>query len=564
MKYLVVVFILLALAFCVSNAANPTSVPIGDPVYAYLERMETLGKLGDVLDGIKPFSRDKIAGFLLELNAARAELTSIDRRRLDDFLLDYRWEINRSQRYAVAPPDQNWYSILADWDNFKNDFGRFFQQKQPEEENHVFLWEKDKDNFYFDYEQGLTYENRSDDLTRSASWTDYIFRGVLNEDFGFQGRVSLIGLRGDENYVKEHPILKGSWSEKNDPGARYADRTGGELALHSSYIDFQFAHQEVEWGYGESGKLILSNNPEQYPYLSLSKDGGWWKFISLHGKLQSYLDTTLADGTKIYPDKWLAAHRLEVSLWQTATIGLNENFIYGNRYADWAYLIPFNFYRAAQHKLRDRDNATISVDLEVLPYHGVKIYGTLFLDEFRKAKLGTDWYGNKHAFQIGLLTLDPLGLNNLSLRLEYTAIMPWVYTHDFRINSYSSDYRSLGHWSGPNSEVYYLHLAKDWHQRLSSGLRLRQWKHGANYDNENIGGDIFKGHRVFMPGQTQARETRKFLEGILTTEQRLEVYSQYEIFNDFYLSGEYRRIRSKTEDKTSNLNEFYFTVVLKY
>ncbi|NOX90114.1 MAG: capsule assembly Wzi family protein [Calditrichaeota bacterium] len=564
-KSMIPLIIAVLLGYGILSANSPTSVPLDDPVYHFLERMETLGFVQDVFNGIKPFSRAQVSAYLQAAAKHRAELTAIDRRRLDDFLLDYRWELRRKERNPLLPDNQNWYSILAGWQNFKKDFKRFFKQNFPEEENHVFLWETNTDHFYFDYEQGVDYEQRSDDMYRSASWQTYKFRGVLQENFGYRFEVSLHGLRGNnEQYIEEHPILKGSWSEVSDDAARYSDRTGGELSFHLKYFDLQFAQQEIAWGYGESGQLILSNNTEAYPYLSISKDWGWFKFIALHGKLQSFWQDTLPDGYRVYPDKWLAAHRLEMSLGHKVTIGLNESFIYGNRYADWAYLIPFNFYRAVQHKLRDRDNATIAVDLEYLMRPGVKIYGTIFLDEFRKKKLGTNWFGNKHAFAFGLWWVDPFKLPNLSLRFEYTAIMPWVYTHKYLINSYTSDNRSIGHWAGPNSEVYYFHLRKDWHARLVTGFKFQQWKHGENYPNENIGGDILLGHETLLGTQSKPKDTRKFLEGILNTQRTFQFYANYEIFNDFYLSGRWTYGQHKRQSESATYRELMVGVLLKY
>ncbi len=547
------------------NAGNPVSVPLGDPIYYFLERMETLGVVHNVFNGIRPFTRAQVANYLKEIQSHREQLTAIDRRWLDDYLLDYRWELNRKTRNKLVPAGQNWYSILANYRNFKNDFERFFQQNVPEEENHVFLWETDSSNFYIDYEQGLDYTRHSEGKYRSASWQNFKFRGTLANNFGYWVEVSLQGLRGnDEEYINQHPILKGSWNQLSDNETRYSDRTTGELAFHSRYFDFRFAQQEVAWGYGESGQLILSNNVEPYPYLSISKNWGWFQFIALHGKLQSFWADTLADGYKVFPDKWLAAHRLELSVWQKVTIGLNECFIYGNRYADWAYLLPFNFYRAVQHKLRDRDNATISLDAEYLAWPGFKVYGTVFLDEFKKSKIGTNWYGNKQAFAFGLWWVDPFKLSNFSLRFEYTAIMPWVYTHKFRLNAYTSDGRSLGHWAGPNSEVFYLHLQKDWHARLISGLKLQQWKHGANYPDENIGGDILLGHGTLLGNQSEPRQTRKFLEGILTTYQTAELYVNYEVFNDFYVKGSFTLGKVETAGSVKNYHELFVGAVLKY
>ena len=547
-----------------SISQNPTSIPVDDPIYDYFERMETLGYLTNLLDGIRPFSRGRAAEFLKVLESKRADLTPIDRRKLDDYLLDFRYELNPEQKYHRTPEGQNWYSILYSIDNFKTDFSRFFKQNHPEEENHVLIWEKGGNSIYFDYEQGIDFEQRSDDVYRSASWQNYQVRGTIDTNFGYQALVSLQGLRGDEGYVEDHPILKGSWSQKKADEPRYSDRTGGELAWHTNSIDITFAQQSVEWGYGESGRLILSSDPEPYPYLALQKDWGWGRYISLHGKLQSFQQDTLTDGYPVYPDKWLAAHRLEFTIWKKLTIGFNENFIYGNRYADWSYMIPFNFYRAVQHKLRDRDNATISIDAEYLVWKGIKIYGTVFLDEFKRSELGTNWYGNKQAFLAGFYWVDPVHLNNTSIRIEYTAIMPWVYTHKYAINSYTTDYNSLGHWSGPNSEVYYVHVNKEWHQRFNTGVKFRQWKKGNNYPNENIGGDILVGHGTLLGSQTEPRETRKFLEGILTEEQRFEFYGNYEIFNDFYLSGRYSLSHLTISGDAENFNELYFGVILKY
>ncbi len=564
-KRFVLALHILILAVVGLQAENPVSVPLHDPVYSFLERMETLGYAHNVFNGIKPFSRSQVADYLKQIAEHRSELTSIDRRRLDDFLLDYRWEINPKRRNALLPKDKNWYSILASWQNFKKDFKRFFKQRYPEEQNHVFLWETDSSNFYFDYEQGADYEKRSDDIYRSASWQQYRFRGVLNRNFGFHFEVSLEGFRGNnETYIQQHPRLKGSWSETSDYKVHYSDRTVGELAFHSRYFDLHFAQQPVSWGYGESGKLILSDNSEPYPYLSISKNWKWFKFIAMHGKLQSFPQDTLKDGYIYYPDKWLAAHRLELTVGHKLTLGFNECFIYGERYADWAYLLPFNFYRAVQHKLRDRDNATISIDAEWLVRPGLKTYGTLFLDEFRRKKIGTNWYGNKQAFSAGIWWVDPFKIPNFSLRFEYTAIMPWVYTHKYRINSYTSDYRSIGHWAGPNSEVYFFHLRKDWHARLETGFKFRQWKHGANYPNENIGGDILLGHGTLLGTQQKPRETRKFLEGILSTQRLFQLYANYEIFNGFYLKGAVTFDRLKVENTENSYREYFVGAVLKY
>jgi len=546
-------------------AQNPASIPLNHPLYNFVERMETMGIVTDALDNIRPYSRGRAAELLKQIEAKRDRLTAIDGRRLDDLLLEFRFELQPGEKHALIPEGQNWYSTLASWENFKNDFRRVLSRPWPEEEHHVAMWEKDSSSVYFDFEQVFTADGRSDGLSRNANEQSYILQGVIDRDFAWRVKVSLQGVRGDEGYRELDPLIKGTFSQESEEGdVVFADRTGGELAWHTRYMDVHFAQQEIAWGHGLSGKLILSNNPEQYPYIAVSKSWGWGKFIALHGKLQSFQQGTLEDGTKIFPDKWVAAHRLEFSPWDPITIGLNEVFIYGNRYADWSYLIPFNFYRAVQHKLRDRDNATIAIDLEAIPLNGAKLYGTIFIDEMKFEKLGTDWWGNKHAFQGGVVLADPFRLHNTMLQAEYTAIMPWVYTHKFAVNRYESDGRSLGHPAGPNSEVILFSVSKDISVRWLLGLQWSQTKKGANYPNENIGGDLLTGENVLLGTQEEPRQTRRFLEGILTTTKQTELFTRYELFNDFFVSASYIFSDTRTESRSQSLNEWHLGIRFNY
>ena len=544
-------------------AGNPVSVPLWDPVYRFLDRVETLGYINNLLDGVRPFDREHIAQILIKIAQKRAQLTTIDQEKLDNFLLDYRFEINRTDKYAQIEDERTTYSPFSSWSQFKKDFLRFFSQNQPEEENHLFLWEDSSNSFYLDFLYEFTFDKRDDGIQRNKDIMTFSLRGTLYDDFGYRLDVEFATLRGDREYRNQDPYLKSTWRNDRE-NVTYFDRSGGDISYRTPYVDLRFAMQPVTWGVGESGTLILSDNVEQYPYLSISKYWGWGSFTFLHGKLLSEQTGTNEKGQAIHPDKWLVANRFEFSPFNGMAIGLNGLIIYGNRSADWAYLFPINYFRAIEHNLRDRDNAILAVDLESRLFDGTKIYGTLFIDELRQDKIGTDWYGNKHGFQLGLHLADLFRIPNITARFEYVAVMPWVYTHKYNVNRYIHDMRSLGYWAGPNSQVVYLHLEKEWHRRLRTGLKWRQWKHGRNYSNENIGGDILLGHNVLLGEQEKPRETRKFLEGILETDERFNFYAQYEVFNDFYLDFSYTHIKYVDPDVQSNLNEIHFGFKLDY
>ncbi len=562
--WLYIIWFLICISGSLSSASNPASVPISQPVYAFLERTEVLGLLSDPLPDTRPMSRGKIAEILLQIAPKQDLLTAVDKVRLQKYLLDFRYEL-QTGKYNLNSPGSDVFSPLQNWTTIKKEFVRFFMAPYPAEENHVVLWEDSLNTFYFDYEQGFTHDRETQqEQQRTASWQAFLLRGQIDVDFSWQIRVDLQSVSGDPGYRENDPIIKESFSQPNDENTKiFSDRTGAEMAWSTSWFDLSFAQQEITWGPGQSGKLTLSNYAEQYPYLLFHKDWQRFRFTSLHGKLQSYPIEDPLTGTLNYPEKWLAAHRLEIDLLNNLTIGLNENYIYGQRYADWAYLLPINFYRGTQHKLRDRDNATISIDWKYRPIKGVSSYGTIFIDEMKKSALGTDWWGNKHAILAGLAMADPFALENTELVVEYTAIMPWVYTHNYAY-SYTTDYRSLGHWAGPTSQLFYAHLKKDWLPRLATGLKFIQYKHGDKYANENIGGDIYHGHLDLFPGQTEPRETRKFLEGILTVRDSWQVYTKFEPFNGLQIEALYQLNRQEIDKLKNRFNELHLGVVLEY
>lgn len=565
MQKIVIKALLILISFSIVKAQNPGTVDIGDPIYPFLERMESKGLVTHLLDGAKPFSRGFIAKKLKEVEKQFELLSAIERIQLQNFLMDYRFELKQFEKHALIPSNKNWYSTLSSLQNVEKDFFRMLSRHDVEEENHTVMWEDSTSNFYLDLQQYLTVDFHSGGNSRNANEQSYIFKSVLENNLSLQTKISLQAVRGDVGFRELDPLVKGTFNQQNEAGSKlFLDRTGGEIAYNSGYFNFYFAQKSIQWGHGSSGNLILSDYAEQYPYIAFTKNWGWGRFTVLHGKLYAAPSDTIEISTEIYPDRWVAAHRLEIAPFSNFTFSLNEVFIYGHRYADWAYLLPFNFYRAAQHKLRDRDNATISLDAEYIPFPTIKLYGTLFIDEMKFEELGTDWWGNKHAMQLGLHWVDPFTLSDSDLRAEYTAIMPWVYTHYSKVNRYISDGRSLGHWAGPNSELIYFEANKWFTPRLRFGVKAERLKKGYNSDNENIGGDILLGHTTLIGSQNTPRQTRRFLEGKLLDKKSLQVNLQYELFNELYISGSATWYNEIIEQTKKSYNILHLGMVFNY
>ena len=118
-------------------------------------------------------------------------------------------------------------------------------------------------------------------------------------------------------------------------------------------------------------------------------------------------------------------------------LGATETVIYGGRNLEPAYLNPLMLYHIAEHHLGDRDNNNLAFDLAFTRIPNVTLYGEWFIDDMTSTKLWSNYFGNKFAWVFGGLWADPLKLKNVDLRVEYTRISPYVYTHWDSLNIYT-------------------------------------------------------------------------------------------------------------------------------
>lgn len=517
-------------------AASPISVPIDNPVYEYLDRMESKGVLDNLIDGVKPFSRDRIAGLLLKVEKKKESLTRLDRKMLEGYLAEFRRELRPSQKYPRMESDGKFYSPFSGFGIFKSALKDWFKENPAAEQPHLAVWEEPATDFYAGLEQNVELCAYQD----NQSWTGYqqkrYLRGSITENFGYALNVYLIMALGDTAVSTNYhgfdgypPYTQAAYRVGDD--LHSIDRSGGELAFHSRVADVSFAQQPLTIGAGtESGHLILADHVEPYPYFMIRKE---WKravFTYVHGKVMA--DTLDLDE----PDKYIVCHRLEFSPWRFMSLGLGECVVYGARNVDWIYLFPINFFSGAQNLAGDRDNKAVFADGEVRLPGNLKLYASLFIDDLHKKRLGTGYFGNKYAYQLGLSVADPLIFENLKLQAEYTAVMPWTYSHHRYINSYAHRSVPLAHAGGPNSETVSGHLKKWWLYSLQTGLKAAYTRHGKNPADKNVGGDIRYGHETLFPGQTAIDSTRTFLDdGEIEKTTVIEPYCRYELLNDFYI-----------------------------
>ena len=494
-----------------------TMLPVEHWSYVLIERLEAAGHLSGTADGIKPFSRRHMANLALRADSVAA-LTRIDRQRLARLLLDLdsdvwalRGDVQRqaeclhlSTPAAARPPVY-----------YGTERGNIFADLLASQQTDL-LSGRGRDG------NERVYRNR----------LGGVLRGDLHDRVGFRISFEQTREQGTRDYTLREDVyerqleavqLKGNLADFHR-GAAYVTFGLGP------WVDVQVGKDQVEWGPAPRDNLGLGANAPAFDMVRLRTHLGAIELVSLHGSLQTCPDRPdsplcggEADANASYivngmsrvldPDKWIAAHRMEVAVTTSLDLGFQEVVIYGDRGPEPAYMNPLMFYWAAQSYLGDKDNVMMAIDADWRLRPGLRWWAAYAIDDLKKLKIFSDDFANKFSLQSGALWTAPLGVDDVDLRADYVRIEPWFYTHKFPVNIFRHFDAPLGHSLGPNSDRWRLEVARRWTRDLSTSLSFSRSRHGDNVLLEegtilNVGGDL---HRGWRPGDE--RQNKDFLDG---------------------------------------------------
>ncbi|NNL20447.1 MAG: hypothetical protein HKO83_03840, partial [Ignavibacteriaceae bacterium] len=177
------------------------------------------------------------------------------------------------------------------------------------------------------------------------------------------------------------------------------------------------------------------------------------------------------------------------------------------------------------------------------------LYGTLFIDEITLNGLFDSFkQRNQFGFTLGSSVSD-LPINNLTLKVEYSKIYPYVYQHYIPTTTYKSASYVLGHWMGNNSDQVYASLK----YRFIRGLEALAW---LRY--------IRQGEAGTTDGQYEQPQP-PFLFGLRTNHTYLGAQVKYEFLHELFVRARYQFMQtSKQQEDLSfidkNVHEFHFAV----
>lgn len=199
-----------------------------------------------------------------------------------------------------------------------------------------------------------------------------------------------------------------------------------------------------EWllGPGRTGGLLLSD-------FSGSFNGFFMKTTS--GSLCFTAAFSLAETRR-----YLALHRIELRRGRSS-VSFSELILVGGALEPF-YINPLVPYYVSQWIVNRDDNIMWALDGKFF-VGPCKVYGELLIDDYRYDTVPPA--PNKLGYLAGLTAFPAEGW---LLGAEYVHIDKWVYTQRKAINEYVKDGKCIGHWLGPDADLYKIMI--DYRTRL--------------------------------------------------------------------------------------------------
>lgn len=519
-KLLLILFSLIILV----NAQQVGYVEYNHKVYKYLDRLETQHLLDNYDSFEIPKSRKEISTYLQQLIKKRNKLNLIDQQILGDLLIEFEYDIKGTA--------ENYSSFYDD------KFNTLFNEKEK------FLYystDSSKASIFVNLVTNVTslYENdRNADLTESSNLVQYggILRGTILNNFGFMIKGTNGTYFGDKSLVLKNTPLKYNYKFSSDPSEQTAtdffDETEGYFMGEFENFRFKLGRDRSILGYGIN-KIILGQNTPPMDYFSINFNYKSFNYSFYHGKLLGTAKESVLREDLI--DKYFVYHRFSIDFGKHFNLGIGEMVVYADRGIDLSYLNPFNFYKSVEHLNQDRDNTILFLDFENRSIRGLKFYGSLLIDDIDFGKIGNGWYGNKTLVSIGAHSTNLYHLFPLDVSIEYSRVQPYVFTHRFYKNNYTSLNYSLVDPIEPNSDIFTTKLNYIFSNRINFSLEYVYKRHGLNvYDEngnliKNVGGDILAGHRI------EDAEHLNFLDGDKETTNLINFNATIEPFRNYFI-----------------------------
>jgi hypothetical protein len=467
----------------VLNFFNQLQAQINEPqtkeVYNYLYRMAAKGLI-QWNDIVLPLDRHAIADALVVLKSeSMSKLSYIERKELDFYITEYYYDIH-----------------LLNSSYLNNDKIHIFQKDESGRFRTIASGNKQM-QLFVDPVVGYDYihYNNNHNLTTYGGFRMW---GMIGKHFGYNVFFRDVTESGDSlNANKYFTPDQGIVNTSRNPNQLNYSNLNFNLGYRWKNGIVSVGKDNLNWGYGESGKIVLSSKAPSFFYLRLHYEPfKWLDFDYFNGWLNSdVIDSSrsYATGTntaggyrEIFRSKYIASHSLTFKTIKGLNFSIGESMVYSDK-LDVGYLIPINFFKAydqyvSSYSLNGGSNGQIFAQISSRnQIKNTHLYATLFVDEIRLSKI-FDRVQNRNqiAYTLGANKTDVF-IKYLTIGGEYTRIRGGVYNNIIPAQTYTNNSYSLGDWMGQNADRIYLYINYTPLPRLKTSIWYQYARKGSDW-----------------------------------------------------------------------------------
>jgi hypothetical protein len=501
LRFLIISIIILLQSLVAS--AQLLDVPEGDElyrdVYVLVDRLVAKGYVTKLFKNTQPYSQGEIAEIMTELDkAAQLKLSKVEKQRLN-------------RLYAFSQKD------------------------------YLFQTQGEKHKFGFDFGVGESTISRKQDESKTGY--AILFRptaiGQIRDDFAFYSDLKVYYLS-----ATQFPDIPKTEVRMSQPAkeTKTASLSNYYIKAKLPWFSIFFGHDNLHWGPGRHGALLLSEHPLPMNILKLQAQYYPVNFQAVAARLGSSIDK-----------KYLSGHRLELNLWDKCAVGIAETVVYGHRF-ETVYLNPVQIYTTTEfvfpEAVGENDNVLISGDLDLVPLRNLELYGEVMIDDYRPFSYSPKNWGNKFGVLFGGYWVDPFQIPDTDLRLEYAFVNQYAYTHSNKINAYTHFDSPIGHQIGTDADDLWLNLKHWFTPNFTVSLSYELERHGE--------GNVNKPHPSGAPDDDEW----EFLSGVTESTHSICLGASYNMIGKYSVALEYTHYWMENVENQAGINDTSNQVLL--
>ncbi|MDR0551495.1 MAG: hypothetical protein LBG72_05710 [Spirochaetaceae bacterium] len=502
-----------------AEAQTHTSVSLDSRVYYILEQAETRG-LCKPLSGIKPYTREVVVSAINEiLNTPEGKrLSDTERGILEDCLKTYSkpekgLDLMRGGYYNETHLGKNDTVLSANigtglevqgstglYDSFnKNYFGGevwlslFLNgdigshiSYELGGEGGIFQVPRNLLGKYNTYYEGFENVDGSENQNKKI---DIYSEPLTHFPYTYKKRWD------GSIYFLQDLYTYSSWPDT--PAGAYNLTSELTASFWENRITARLGRISREWNSTSFGSSLALNQAAR-PFLGIEAEFrpfAWFSIASMTGFLEYYNTEGIKESARNFQNIF-STTLLQFRYKNYLFLDVGEGVVYPKRF-ELGYISPITNSIFYQNNVGDFDNMSMNISLKA-QYPGIgNIWFSLFWDE-------AYWVLNFYKLDRTMIALQggtviPLPfLAFTSLKISYTVVNPYCYTHTRNFNpwygnipmetSYTNNGVSLGYYIPPNSDEVLVRFSTSPAKSVSAHLQYQMIRHGADFGDSAVDG----------------------------------------------------------------------------